>query len=206
MSETLYLKFEKSSEVNVRNVSVGDIASVWCKDKAIAAKVRTIKLVRIPDVKKGRYAFSVMKVIEQIVAECPNVDVENIGEPDFIIEYRKNISNKWFDCVKVAVVSVIVFIGSAFSIMAYNNDIGIGELFNSVYGIFLGNSQGNGLLELSYSIGLTAGIAVFYNHFVGKRFTSDPTPVEIQMRLYEQNIDDAIIEEAKREGIEHDVV
>ena len=105
---------------------------------------------------------------------------------------------------KVWATCVIVLIGSMFTIMAYNNDVGVLELFDKVYSLVL-NGEGNGILELSYSIGLTFGIGVFYNHFAGKKLSDTPTPVEVQMRSYETDVDNAVVERASRQKEEFDV-
>ena len=66
-------------------------------------------------------------------------------------------------------------------------------------------SDGLTVLEVTYSIGLTFGILVFFNHFGKKRFTVDPTPMEVQMRLYENDIQTALVENASRRKEELEV-
>lgn len=203
MSETVYVKFERNTMVYEKKVNIGEIATVYATNKALQAKVRAIKLLNIPDVKKGTYVFSVMNIIERISKECPEAEINNIGESDFIIEYREKPPKKGiWNVLKIFVTCVIVFIGSMFTIMAYNNDIGVSELFEKIYEL-VGGEQ-NGILELSYSIGLTLGIAVFYNHFVGKKLSDTPTPVEVQMRSYESDVDTAVVERASRKKEEYD--
>jgi len=203
MSETIYVKFERNTMVYEKKINIGDIATVYATNKTIQAKVRAIKLLNIPDVKKGTYVFSVMDIIERISKECPEAEVNNIGESDFIIEYKEKPPKKGiWNVLKVFVTSVIVLIGSMFTIMAYNNDIGVSELFEKIYGLVGG--ENNGILELSYSIGLTLGIAVFYNHFVGKKLSDTPTPVEVQMRSYESDVDTAVVDRASRNKEEYD--
>lgn len=203
MSETVYVKFERSTMIYEKKVNIGEIATVYATNKALQAKVRAIKLLNIPDVKKGTYVFSVMDIIERISKECPEAEINNIGESDFIIEYKEKPPKKGiWNVLKIFVTCVIVFIGSMFTIMAYNNDIGVSELFEKIYEL-VGGEQ-NGILELSYSIGLTLGIAVFYNHFVGKKLSDTPTPVEVQMRSYESDVDTAVVERASRKKEEYD--
>ena len=60
--------------------------------------------------------------------------------------------------------------------------------------------QGYTILEISYSLGLTVGIIVFFNHIGGRRLTKDPTPIEVEMRVYETDVNKALIETADREG------
>lgn len=49
------------------------------------------------------------------------------------------------------------------------------------------------------------GIIVFFNHIGGRRITKDPTPIEVEMRVYEKDVNDALIETADREGKTIDV-
>lgn len=206
MSETLYIKAEKNVNLNKTTVTVGDVATVWCSDKSVIAKVKALKILSIPDVKKRRYVVSMIKVIELICEECKNVEVSNIGESDFIIEYAKNNKrNRPLEYIKVAAICIITFIGGAFAIMAYNNDINVTELFSKIYTLIMGEEHdGFSILEVCYSIGLTIGIVVFYNHIGPKKFSNDPTPLEVEMRLYEDDINTAIINNSGREEKEID--
>ena len=90
--------------------------------------------------------------------------------------------------------------------MSFNNDVGITKMFGQIYSQVMGHpSDGFSLLELTYSIGLIIGILVFFNHFGGKRFSVDPTPMEVEMRLYENDIQSTLIETYSRKEMELDV-
>ena len=83
--------------------------------------------------------------------------------------------------------------------MAFNNDVGVTELFSRLYQMFTGApSDGFTVLEITYSAGLGLGIVLFFNHFGRKKITADPTPLEVQMRLYEDEVDTTIIEAENR--------
>ena len=212
MSETLYLKIEKNNEITNTKVTIGDVAKMWCTNTTVTNRVKTLKLMTVPSDRSGRYSVSVVKVIELINKELPNVEVQNIGEADFLLDYKKNkLPEPWFqivNAIKVFLVCVIIFLGSAYAIMAYNNDVGTLEIFQLVYSKFLGIEDGASaghILEIMYSVGLTVGIIVFYNHFAGKRITSDPTPIEVEMNTYESDIDDALIQRGSRSGKEDEV-
>lgn len=98
---------------------------------------------------------------------------------------------------------MVSFFGTAFTIMAYHNDIGINEVFTEVYRLVMAaEPDGPNVLEISYSIGLAAGIIVFFNHVGGRRLTKDPTPLEVAMRKYELDVDMTLIDTADREGKE----
>ena len=54
-------------------------------------------------------------------------------------------------------------------------------------------------LEISYSIGLSLGIIIFYNHLGKRKLTPDPTPVSVEMRNYEDDVNRSIVALANRE-------
>ena len=90
--------------------------------------------------------------------------------------------------------------------MAFHNDVGLPDVLSRIYEMVIGTeSDGFTAIEISYSIGLAAGIIIFYNHIGGKRLTSDPTPLEVEMRNYERDVNQAIVETADREKLEEDV-
>ena len=128
-------------------------------------------------------------------------------EIDLIITYENpKKQNRLYHLAKVCVISGITFLGAAFSIMSFNNDVGITKMFGQIYSQVMGHpSDGFSLLELTYSIGLIIGILVFFNHFGGKRFSVDPTPMEVEMRLYENDIQSTLIEAYSRKEMELDV-
>ena len=68
-----------------------------------------------------------------------------------------------------------------------------------IYEQFTGNpSSGFTVLEVMYSVGIGIGVVFFFNHFGRRRITEDPTPMEVQMRLYEDDVDSTVIEQERR--------
>lgn len=203
----LYLKAEQNAEVMEAHVCVKDIASVYCADTAICAKAKSLKVHQFHEQEKKRQVISVLKVIELIEKACPGVSVENIGENATLIELVNVNKHKGpIQWIKMVFVACISFFGTCFTIMAFHNDININKIFQRVYEMVMGYpSDGYSILEVSYSIGLAAGIILFFNHIGGRRITKDPTPIEVEMRVYETDVNKALIETADREGKTIDV-
>ncbi len=209
--ETIYIKIDRNVLVYDRNVALGDIASITSSNEAMLRQVKQKKIYTfqedITSKKIQRAIFSILRVVEFIHEDYPNAEIENEGEADFIIEYIKNPGqNQWVSYLKIVVLSLVLFFGGAFTIMSFNNDIGITDLFGKFYYQVMGReSNGFTELEISYCIGLAIGILVFFNHFGKKKITPDPTPIEVQLRKYEQDVDDTYIENSGRGGTEIDV-
>ena len=202
----IYLKCNKDVEVQKSEVLLKDIASVECSDKNVTARCKAIRVHRFRE-DNTRTVISVTKVIQMITAECPGVLIQSVGETDILLEKVKRTQNKgWKLWLKVVPVCFISFFGTAFTIIAYNNDISIAGVFDKMYGIFGVESAATiSLLEIAYSVGLAAGIILFFNHIGGRRITKDPTPIEVSMRNYERDVNQTLIETADREGMEEDV-
>ena len=108
--------------------------------------------------------------------------------------------------MKALLICLICFFGTAFTIIAFHNDIGITAVFSRFYENVTGNAtSGFSILEVSYTIGLALGMCIFFNHIGGRRLTKDPTPIEVEMRIYEDEVNRALIATAEREGKELDV-
>lgn len=204
---TVYLKGDQSVEVQKRDVTLGDILSMECTDKNVLAHLKTKKVWKVPQGKKHRCVISILKIVEWIHAEYPQAEVQSFGAPDIIITFEEQKQlNRWLYAFKVAAIAVIVFVGAAYSIMSFHIDVDMERLFEEIYVAVMGRQkEGPSILELSYSIGLTLGILLFFNHFGKKRFTKDPTPLEVEMRTYENDIQTTIIETYSRKGQEKDV-
>ena len=98
-----------------------------------------------------------------------------------------------------------MFCGGAFAIIAYGNDVDINSVMESVCTFVTGDNNWLWVLQSSYCIGLGAGIIIFYNHIGRRKYEKDPTPLEVEMRLYEDDANTAIINESAREAKEQDV-
>lgn len=200
-SKVLYLKAEQNAEVMEAQVCVKDIASVYCSDRSITSKVKALRIYQFSDEKRKRQVVSVLHVIELIEKECPAVTVESVGENATLIELVNASRHKTMaQTIKLIFVMLISFFGTGFTIMAFHNDISINRIFSKVYEQIMGYTpQGYTILEISYSLGLAVGIIVFFNHIGGRRLTKDPTPIEVEMRVYETEVNKALIETADRE-------
>ena len=207
--DILYIKGDRDVELTKTEVTVGDILSLECSNKVVIPKIKSIKVVKFSEQgkKQQRVVISVLKIIACIHEQYPNLDIQNLGETDIILTYEnQNTPGNVVHLLKTAVVVVLVFCGSAFSIMAFHNDVSITKLFSQIYLALTGvESDGYTILEVSYSIGIIIGILGFFNHFGKKRFTVDPTPLEVQMRLYENDIQTTLVEDASRRKEELDV-
>lgn len=158
--------------------------------------------------KKDGFFFSILLVIEKISEQIPCGEVRNVGELDMVVYYKsKNAENKkWVQTAKILFIGATCFFGTGITVMGYNNDVDMAKVFGQLYRTFVGQKpDGPTFVELFYSIGLALGVFLFFNHVPGKKVTNEPTPIQVQMRLYEQDVNQTFLLGASRKGEELDV-
>ncbi len=207
LNETVYIKGDQDVEVRQRDVTLGDILSMECTNPQMLEKLKAAKILKIPVKGQHRFVISILKIIECIHKEYPNLEIQNLGSPDIIVTYEdQKTPGKFAHTLKVALIGVLVFVGAAYSIMSFNNDVDAPKLFSQIYELFMGRSkEGVSILEFSYCVGLAFGILIFFNHFGKKKWSVDPTPMEVEMRLYENDIQTTLIQSYSRKEQELDV-
>lgn len=205
-NKSVYLKCERNVEVKSPDVFLFDVATIRCSDAALSARMKAIKVHHFANNGTKRCVISTLKLVELMEKECQDISVQIVGEADVLVEWVSMDKHKgWQQWLRAALVCLVSFFGTAFTIMAYHNDVGINEVFTLLYTIVMNREpQGLNTLEVAYSIGLAAGIILFFNHVGGRRLTKDPTPIEVSIRKYEEDVDKALIAQAGREGKEED--
>lgn len=182
-------------------VHIGDIAEVYA-EQGLKKRVEALKVMEIKDTDNKCYLISVIDVIKVVDQALPGHTVNNVGEMDTVVEFNKGLgrSNTVWQCTKILFVALLLLAGSATAIMSFHSDAQIPTIFENYYYIFFNERVENPLIiDLPYSIGLAVGIIVFFNHFSGKKLTNDPTPIEVEMSIYEDQVSDNIIDNLNTE-------
>ncbi len=203
--QVFYLKAEAKAELDKPLATLGDVAKVLCGDDRAQREAQSIVVYdfsrEMSKAKVQRAVIDVMQLIALLQERFPGCLVKSLGETAVVIELRRAQQHPFLEKCKVGFIALLCFFGAAFTIMAFHNDIGIEDIFAEVYLLTTGmESDGFTVLEISYSVGLSVGILVFFNHIGTRRITKDPTPIEVQMRQYEGDVVTALVENADREA------
>lgn len=210
-ANTIYISLGQSVMVPSRKVTINDIATVLCSDKNIQNSISGISVITFNDTEQNQAVVTAMKIIELIEKKYPDIPVQTIGSPEIIIYYRNlSYTKKFTGKLKAIALMFLAFFGTAFSIMSYNGDAGIQDLMYDLYAIFVGRIPEQGDLGpilgiVSYSAGLCIGMIIFFNHGINSKKTDDPTPLQVQMRLYEQDVNKCIVIDSSRKDKTIDV-
>ena len=201
----IYLKLKKKVSLSgVSQITVKDVAEVVATAD-VSAKLEPTKIMDVDAQLKAGYLVSVTDVVKLVKKAYPEASVVSLGEMDAWVDYSPAHTREsvWIRWGKIAMVSVVLFVGSATAIMSFHNDAEIPKVFQGVFEMIFGyRSENPTLIEVPYSFGLALGIIVFFNHALGRKFTDDPTPIEVQMSLYDDEVSDTVINFMEREAEE----
>ncbi|MFR2750532.1 stage V sporulation protein AA [Eubacterium ramulus] len=119
--QILYLKIEQNCIVYKRSVTLQDIASVECTDVGILRQVLQEQVYYFSGNEKSSLVqvFSVLDVIRKIHEKYPMLEVENIGEPDFVIRYVPDPEKK----IRAIFKDSVGLRDSVFRFRIYHHDI-----------------------------------------------------------------------------------
>ena len=204
----IYLKLKKKVSLSgVSQIIIKDVADIVATAD-VADKLESTKVMTVDTHTKRGYLVCVTDVIKLVKKAYPDASVSSLGETDTWVDYSPThtIESAWVRWGKIAFVSLILFVGSATAIMSFHNDAEIPKVFQGVFKMIFGYQEENPrLIEVSYSFGLALGIIVFFNHAFGRKITDDPTPIEVQMSIYDGEVSDTVINimERQQEGGKH---
>lgn len=203
--EYVYIFFKDSAKTDHDEIKLSDIASVCCNEQNLKKQLRSLTIYTFGKEQK-KVIITALKVFETILTQYPQLRLIPLGSTDIILEKNIHRQKRPTSILKAALICIITFFGAAFTIIAFNNDVQVHEAFSQIY-FFISGEESDGFtaLECSYALGLGIGIIVFYNHFGKKKLSPDPTPLEIEMRLYETDIKNTLINGVKRNNEHIDV-
>lgn len=201
--KTLYVKPSKQAKViGKKEITVQDLAKLE-GDQTLVEQMLPVVVMRVkkPDQEQKLYA-SFLDIAKAIRKVNPNVTLDCVGELDTMIMYAPQMKQpkKGVEFLKVLLVCVILFFGSALAIMTFHNDASVPDVLKIVHTIFTGEETDRPvLLIISYAAGIAIGIMSFFNHFGRKKLTDDPTPVQVEFVAYKKQIDDAVVDELENQ-------
>ena len=74
--------------------------------------------------------------------------------------------------------------------MNFHEDVSMLQVHQKIYTIITGETKEHPLLlQIPYSIGIGIGMILFFNRVFKKRLNEEPSPLEVEMFLYQQNLD-----------------
>jgi stage V sporulation protein AA len=182
-------------------ITVGDVAVVFTS-KEEKEKIESLVIYKVNEKDQNIIIIDVMRIIQAISREMANMEIQQVGPTQTIVEVvfeRKRASLPFF-----IVVWLLLFIGAALAIMNFHEDVSMRAVHQRLFFILTGEQDETPLLlQVPYSIGLGLGMILFFNHVFKKRINEEPSPLEVEMFNYQQDLDRYVIINENDESVTH---
>lgn len=200
LGKDVYIQLKDGvNAVQGSKVLVRDLAVILA-DKEIRDELLNIEVLEIYSNKQGHIVVSILTIMEEIAQRYPNTKIFPIGEAEILVKILKKGKGEnkiWLIC-KLAIVCTVIFVGSGLALMNFHADVNMREAHKQIYKMITGIDENRPLiLQIPYSLGIGFGMAVFFNHILPKRFSDEPSPMEVEMASYRKNMDGYILNNQK---------
>ncbi|CAM2866128.1 stage V sporulation protein AA [Paenibacillus taichungensis] len=196
---TVYVRLRSRIRIQRgRSVKLGDVAHLLTSPEEKEGRLLELELLRPGPEDGNLILIDILQIIPQIRRAIPDVTVELIGSGHTLVEVVAG-SGKPSKSLFI-LVWLLLFFGSALTIMNFHADVNMQEVQIRIVEMITGRRDEHPyLFQVAYSIGIGFGMAVFFNHLFKKKWNEEPTPLEVEMFLYQQNVDKyVVIEETER--------
>ncbi|MGM0711781.1 stage V sporulation protein AA [Brevibacillus parabrevis] len=199
MKDALFLRLRKRLAVKPEAmIALGDICQLfWDGEREEALERMPIYQVKPTD--GNLIVIDIMQVIQRVRSVYPEVELEIQGSPQIIVEVLN--PRKKANPVLVALVWVLLFIGSGLAIMNFHTDVSMREVHERIFYLITGERSEQPLwLQIPYSIGIGMGMILFFNHIFQKKINEEPSPLEVELFMYQQSLDQYYIQNENKEN------
>ncbi|MEC5422343.1 stage V sporulation protein AA [Virgibacillus sp. C22-A2] len=191
MTDIVYLRMKKNvdlsflQDVQLKHIAYISTASVHKKN------LENTPIYRITKKDLNVVIIDSFLIIDHLTTLYEGLEFQLLGPAQTIIRISKN--KKPPSIIIVACVWLLLFIGAAMTIMNFHYDVSMQEVQQKLHFILTGDQKEFPLwIQIPYSFGLGIGMLLFFNHWFNKRFNEEPSPLEVEIYNYQQDLDNYI--------------
>lgn len=199
--EKVYLKINKKATIDKDDdILIEDIGEVFTKNPNTKQSIEKTRIKKKSSIENWGYISSI-EVAEKLLDKFPNIDLDLLGEVEILLEYKsREHKTPFLEFVKVTAVCIILFFGANLAIINFHEDVNTSKSMKELYYTFTGEKKDNPLLlVIPYSFGIGIGVITFFSRVFSssKRRKKEPGPMEIELFLYDEDMEKQILNETK---------
>lgn len=192
MAEIVYLRMKKNVELSfMQEVYLKHIAYI-STTPLLKKKLENTSIYRVTKKDKNIVIIDSFLIIDHLTDVYKDIEIQLIGPPQTVI--RINKKKKAPSILIVCFVWLLLFTGTAMTIMNFHYDVSMQEVQQKLHYLLTGEQNEFPLwIQIPYSFGLGIGMLLFFNHWFNKRFNEEPSPLEVEIYNYQQDLDNYLI-------------
>lgn len=191
MDRIVYLRMRKYVTIaNLQPIQLSDIAFLSTTSNEKSSLENEV-LYHMKKEDQDLLIIDGFLVIDRLNTVYPELEFQLIGPSHTTIRVQKR--KKHTPVLFICFVWILLFVGAAMAIMNFHYDVSMEEVQIRLHYLFTGEQTQHPLwIQIPYSLGLGLGMLLFFNHWFQKRFNEEPSPLEIEVFNYQQEIDNYV--------------
>ncbi|WP_174613652.1 stage V sporulation protein AA [Virgibacillus ihumii] len=188
MADIIYLRMKKNVELNrMQRLFLKDIAYISAPS-GLKSKLENNFIYEVTKKDRNIIIIDSFMVIDHLNELYPGLEFQLIGPAQSIIRIKK--VRKTPSVLLASGVWILLFIGTAMTIMNFHYDVSMQDVQQKLHFLLTGEENQYPLwIQIPYSFGLGIGMLLFFNHWFTKRFNEEPSPLEVEIYNYQQDLD-----------------
>lgn len=169
-------------------LSIEDVGLVYSNNNTLQKNINGMRIYSGLEYEDWDY-IDANRIIEKILEKYENISLDVLGSTEVKIEIKSQEENKgFFKFVKIFIISLIIFLGSGFSIIYFHEDVNMVNALDRLYFMVTGiDNQNTYMMNIPYSIGLGVGMIGFFKRITSKsasrRRRKEPGPMDLELLL-----------------------
>ncbi|OEF98483.1 stage V sporulation protein AA [Desulfuribacillus alkaliarsenatis] len=189
----IQLKNKVLIEKDKQSIYVQDVARIAAPNPCIVSK---IKVYTLTNDDKDIIVISAIDIVKKIQNALPDHTVNIVGADNIVVEkirQQKNVS-----VILVAIAWILLYFGAGLTIMYFHEDTSMKEVHQRLHYLLTGEESDTPYwIQIPYSLGIGIGMMVFFNNVFKKKINEEPSPLEVEMFLYDDNINKYLVKKPK---------
>ena len=197
-SKVVYVRMRRRAVVApLSNITLGDVARLVADD-SIMARLKKLPLHQVTHRDGNLVLIDMLQVVKAIREAEPALVIETFGEPHVLMEISPVGVIKPRKLL-VVLAWLLLFFGSGMAMMNFHADVNMPQVQRRITEIITGHPKSSPwLFPIPYSIGVGLGMLLFFNRIFRKRLSDEPNPLEVEMFMYQENVNHYVITEEYR--------
>ncbi|CAM3967336.1 stage V sporulation protein AA [Paenibacillus alkaliterrae] len=200
----LYLRLKKRIYIKPEHrVTLGQAARLLAVNDSIEEQLKGLVLYEHKKADGNRVVIDLLQIVKIIRERMPDLTVEAYGDPQVLVMVaEKQVKPR----IPLLIFSwLLLFFGSGLAIMNFHTDVSMKEVHIRIVELITGKRTDHPLwFQIPYSLGIGLGMVLFFNHLFRKRFNEEPNPLEVELYMYQENVNSYVIADEMRKKADYD--
>ncbi len=194
----LYLRLKRRMYIKPEQiVTLGQIARLVIDNRGLQTRLSEIELYKHRQEDGNRVVIDLLQIVQAIRAVKESITIESYGDPQVLLMVSEKQGEPRL--IVLLISWILLFFGAGLAIMNFHADVGMKDAQIRITELITGERNERPLwFQIPYSIGIGAGMVLFFNHLFRKKLNEEPNPLEVELFMYQENMNDYVIADEMR--------